>query len=64
LKRWIDLDGCGMVHPNVPRACNIDPDVYSGWAFAFGIERGAMRRYRINNIRLFVENDVRFLSQF
>jgi len=64
LNRWIELGGCGMVHPNVLRACNIDPDVYSGWAFGFGIERIAMRKYGINNIRLFVENDVRFLSQF
>jgi len=53
-----------MVHPNVPRACNIDPDVYSGWAFAFGIERGAMRTYGINNIRLFVEKEYGFLVNF
>lgn len=63
-QRWIELGGCGMVHPNVLRACNIDPEVYSGWAFGFGIERIAMRKYGINNIRLFVENDVRFLGQF
>ena len=62
--RWIELGGCGMVHPNVLRSVNIDPEVYSGWAFGFGIERIAMRKYGINNIRLFVENDVRFLRQF
>ncbi len=53
-----------MVHPNVLKAVDIDPEVYSGWAFGFGIERIAMRKYAINDIRLFVENDVRFLSQF
>ena len=62
--RWIELGGCGMVHPNVFTACNIDPEVYTGWAFGFGIERIAMRKYGIDDIRLFVENDVRFLSQF
>lgn len=63
-QRWIELGGCGMVHPNVLKAVHIDPEVYSGWAFGFGIERIAMRKYGINNIRLFVENDVRFLRQF
>lgn len=63
-QRWIELGGCGMVHPNVLTACKIDPEVYTGWAFGFGIERIAMRKYGINNIRLFVENDVRFLRQF
>jgi phenylalanyl-tRNA synthetase alpha chain len=63
-QRWIELGGCGMVHPNVFKAVNIDPELYSGWAFGFGIERIAMRKYGINNIRLFVENDVRFLRQF
>jgi phenylalanyl-tRNA synthetase alpha chain len=63
-QRWIELGGCGMVHPNVLTACNIDPEVYTGWAFGFGIERIAMRKYAINNIRLFIENDVRFLKQF
>ena len=62
--KWIELGGCGMVHPNVLNAVNIDPEVYSGWAFGFGIERIAMRKYGINDIRLFVENDVRFLRQF
>ncbi|MCC6239784.1 MAG: phenylalanine--tRNA ligase subunit alpha [Phycisphaerales bacterium] len=63
-QQWIELGGCGMVHPNVLQACGIDPQVYTGWAFGFGIERIAMRKYGINNIRLFVENDVRFLRQF
>ena len=62
--RWIELGGCGMVHPNVLKAVNIDPEEYSGWAFGFGIERIAMRKYGITDIRLFVENDVRFLRQF
>jgi phenylalanyl-tRNA synthetase alpha chain len=62
--RWVELGGCGMVHPNVFKVVGIDPEVYSGWAFGFGIERIAMRKYGINNIRLFVENDVRFLGQF
>ena len=63
-QRWIELGGCGMVHPNVLKAVNIDPERYSGWAFGFGIERIAMRKYGIHDIRLFVENDVRFLKQF
>ncbi|HTW93694.1 MAG TPA: phenylalanine--tRNA ligase subunit alpha [Tepidisphaeraceae bacterium] len=63
-QRWIELGGCGMVHPNVFKAVNIDPREYSGWAFGFGIERIAMRKYGIGDIRLFVENDVRFLRQF
>jgi phenylalanyl-tRNA synthetase alpha chain len=63
-QKWIELGGCGMVHPNVFKAVNIDPEVYTGWAFGFGIERIAMRKYGIGNIRLFVENDVRFLRQF
>jgi phenylalanyl-tRNA synthetase alpha chain len=62
--RWIELGGCGMVHPNVLKAVNIDPEEYSGWAFGFGIERIAMRKYGITDIRLFVENDIRFLRQF
>jgi phenylalanyl-tRNA synthetase alpha chain len=62
--RWMEIGGCGMVDPNVFKACNIDPEIYTGWAFGFGIERIAMRKYGINNIRLFVENDLRFLKQF
>lgn len=63
-QKWIELGGCGMVHPNVLKAVDIDPEKYSGWAFGFGIERIAMRKYGITNIRQFVENDLRFLRQF
>jgi phenylalanyl-tRNA synthetase alpha chain len=63
-QKWVELGGCGMVHPNVFNACGIDPEVYSGWAFGFGIERIAMRKYAIDDIRHFVENDIRFLQQF
>jgi phenylalanyl-tRNA synthetase alpha chain len=62
--RWIELGGCGMVHPNVLLNCKIDPEEYSGWAFGLGIERIAMRKYAIADIRSFVENDIRFLKQF
>jgi len=61
---WIELLGCGMVHPNVLRRCNIDPDEYSGFAFGIGLERVAMTKYGINDLRLLFENDTRFLSQF
>jgi len=63
-QRWIELGGCGMVHPNVFTNCGIDPEEYSGWAFGLGIERIAMRKYGIQDIRSFVENDIRFLRQF
>jgi phenylalanyl-tRNA synthetase alpha chain len=63
-QRWIELGGCGMVHPNVFKNCGIDPEEYSGWAFGLGIERIAMRKYGIQDIRSFVENDIRFLRQF
>jgi phenylalanyl-tRNA synthetase alpha chain len=63
-QRWIELGGCGMVHPNVFNNCGVDPEQYSGWAFGLGIERIAMRKYGIADIRNFVENDVRFLRQF
>ena len=63
-QKWVELGGCGMVHPNVFKACGIDPEIYSGWAFGFGIERIAMRKYGIEDIRNFVENDIRFLQQF
>ena len=63
-QRWIELGGCGMVHPNVLINCKIDPEEYTGWAFGLGIERIAMRKYGIQDIRSFVENDVRFLKQF
>ena len=61
---WIELLGCGMVHPQVLRNCNIDPEVYSGFAFGFGVERIAMAKYGIDDLRLLYENDVRFLKQF
>jgi phenylalanyl-tRNA synthetase alpha chain len=62
--RWIEMGGCGMVHPNVLANCGIDAEEYSGWAFGLGIERIAMRKYGIRDIRSFVENDIRFLKQF
>ncbi len=61
---FIEILGCGMVHPKVLRGCNIDPEVYSGFAFGMGLERIVMRRYNIDDLRLFYENDLRFLSQF
>ena len=61
---WVEILGCGMVHPNVLQNCNIDPNKYTGFAFGMGIERPAMLKYGINDIRLFSENDVRFLKQF
>jgi phenylalanyl-tRNA synthetase alpha chain len=61
---WMEIGGCGMVDPNVLRAVGYDPEVYSGFAFGFGIERMAMRKHDIKDIRLFTENDVRFLQQF
>ncbi len=61
---WIEILGCGMVHPKVLKNCGIDPDEYSGFAFGIGLERVAMFRYDIDDIRLFYENDVRFLEQF
>ncbi len=61
---WIEILGCGMVHPVVLKNCGIDPKIYSGFAFGVGLERIAMRRYNINDMRLFYENDVRFLNQF
>ena len=61
---WIEILGAGMVHPNVLRGCDIDPEVYSGFAFGFGIERIAMLKYHIDDMRLLYENDTRFLNQF
>lgn len=61
---WIELLGCGEVHPNVLKNCGIDPDVYSGFAFGFGVERIAMAKYGIEDMRLLFENDIRFLKQF
>lgn len=61
---WVEILGCGMVHPNVLANCNIDPNKYTGFAFGMGIERPAMLKYGVNDLRLFSENDVRFLKQF
>ena len=61
---WIELLGCGMVHPDVLRNCGIDPEVYSGFAFGMGIDRMAMRRFGIDDLRLMWQNDLRFLDQF
>ncbi|MET1163387.1 MAG: phenylalanine--tRNA ligase subunit alpha [Pseudoxanthomonas sp.] len=62
--RWLEVLGCGMVHPNVLRSCGIDPERYTGFAFGMGVERFAMLRYGVNDLRAFFENDVRFLRQF
>ncbi len=61
---WLEILGCGMIHPNVMTNCGIDPNKYTGFAFGMGIERPALLKYGINDIRLFSENDVRFLRQF
>jgi len=61
---WIELLGAGMVHPKVLEGCGIDAEVYTGWAFGIGLERTAMRRFKITDLRLIFENDVRFLEQF
>lgn len=61
---WIEVLGSGMIHPKVLAGCGIDPDVYSGWAFGMGLERLAMGEYKITDLRLIFENDVRFLEQF
>jgi len=63
-REWLEIAGCGMVHPQVFENVGYDPETWTGWAFGFGIERIAMIRYGINDIRLFYENDVRFLKQF
>jgi phenylalanyl-tRNA synthetase alpha chain len=59
---WLEIAGCGMVHPNVLTSCGIDPEEFTGWAFGAGIERLAMLRYGVNDLRYFFENDLRFLS--
>jgi phenylalanyl-tRNA synthetase alpha chain len=61
---WLEIMGCGMVDPDVLKNCDIDPEVYSGFAFGMGIERIAMLKYSIKDLRLFFENDIRFLEQF
>ncbi len=62
--RWLEIGGCGMVHPNVFQHVGIDPERYQGFAFGMGVERLAMLRYGVDDLRLFFENDVRFLKQF
>jgi phenylalanyl-tRNA synthetase alpha chain len=61
---WLEVLGCGIVHPNVLEACNIDSKKYTGFAFGMGIERAAMLKYQVNDLRLYFENDLRFLDQF
>ncbi len=61
---WIEIGGCGLVNPNVLKFSGVDPDRWQGFAFGFGVERMAMIRYGISDIRLFTENDIRFLEQF
>jgi phenylalanyl-tRNA synthetase alpha chain len=61
---WLEIMGCGMVDPNVLKNCGINPEEYNGFAFGMGIERIAMLLYQIGDIRMFYENDVRFLEQF
>ena len=61
---WIEILGCGMVHPEVLRKCGVDPEVYSGFAFGFGVDRMVMLKYGIDDIRLLYESDMRFLDQF
>jgi len=61
---WLEVLGCGMVHPNVLRACNVDPERYTGYAFGMGVERLAMLRYGVTDLRQFFENDLQFLQQF
>ncbi len=61
---WLEIMGCGMVHPNVLKMSNIDPDKYAGFAFGMGVERLSMLRYGVNDLRIYFENDLRFLEQF
>ena len=61
---WLEVMGCGMVHPNVFSMSNIDTEVYSAFAFGFGVDRLAMLLYEVDDLRLFFENDLRFLRQF
>jgi len=61
---WLEVAGCGIVHPNVLKAVNIDPEKFTGYAFGMGVERLTMLRYKINDIRLYFENDINFLKQF
>ena len=61
---WVEILGCGICDPNILKACNIDPEEYTGYAFGMGVERIAMLKYQINDLRMFFENDLRFLKQF
>ena len=61
---WVEILGCGMVDPNVLRACGIDPEQYTGFALGMGVERITNLKYQVNDLRLFSENDVRFLREF
>jgi phenylalanyl-tRNA synthetase alpha chain len=61
---WVEIAGAGMVHPNVLRNCGVDPEEFTGFAFGMGIERITMLKYRVNDLRLYSENDLRFLRQF
>ena len=61
---WVEMGGCGMINPNVFKAVGYNAEKYTGWAFGFGIERLAMRKFGITDIRMFYENDLRFLTQF
>ena len=63
-EKWMELLGCGMVHPKVLTNCKIDPEEYSGFAFGMGIERLVLQKYEVPDIRMLFENDVRFLKQF
>ena len=62
--KWLEVGGCGMVHPNVLKNVNIDPEKYTGFAFGMGLDRFAMLRYNVNDLRLFFDNDLNFLKQF
>jgi phenylalanyl-tRNA synthetase alpha chain len=62
--KWLEILGCGMVHPNVLENAGVDPEEFTGYAFGMGIERLAMLRYGVNDLRTFFENDLRFLRQF
>ena len=61
---WLEVLGCGMVHPNVLAGVGVDPERYTGYAFGMGVERLAMLRYGVNDLRQFFDNDLRFLRQF
>jgi phenylalanyl-tRNA synthetase alpha chain len=62
--KWLEILGCGMVHPNVLNAVGVDPEEYTGYAFGMGVERLAMLRYGVDDLRMFFDNDLRFLRQF